>query len=50
MASGVLDWTRQFIEVGQSFLSVLPGSWALRWTMPGAVLGTATASPSFTWL
>jgi hypothetical protein len=31
MANGALDWIRQFVEVGQSFLGVLPGSRALRW-------------------
>jgi hypothetical protein len=30
MASGALDWIRQFVEVGQSFLGVLRVSRALR--------------------
>jgi hypothetical protein len=50
MASGALHWTRRFVEVGQSFLGVLPGSRALRWPMPEMVIGVIAASSSFTWL
>jgi hypothetical protein len=50
MASGALHWTRRFVEVGQSFLGVLPGSQALRWPMPEMVIGVIAASSSFTWL
>jgi hypothetical protein len=50
MVSGALDWTRRFVEVGQSFSGVLPGSRALRWPMPRMVLRVVVASPTFTWL
>jgi hypothetical protein len=50
MASGALDWKHWFIEVGQSFSYILPGSQVLRWVAPGTVLGAVIASPSFTWL
>jgi hypothetical protein len=50
MASGALDWTRRFIEVGQSVTGVLPSSQALRLLAPEMVLGAVIASPSFTWL
>jgi hypothetical protein len=35
---------RWFIEVGWGFPGVLLGSWALRWWVPGSVLGAAEPS------
>jgi hypothetical protein len=46
MVSGALEWKRQFVEVGQVFLGILPSSRALRWLAPGTVLGVVVASPS----
>jgi hypothetical protein len=50
VASGALDLICQFVEVGQSFLDVLPHSQALRWPVNEMVLGAITALPSFIWL
>jgi hypothetical protein len=50
MASGALDWTRQFIKVGQSFPDVLSSSWELRWPVPRTVLRAIGASSSFNWM
>jgi hypothetical protein len=49
-ASGAPDWERRFIVAGGGFSSVLLGSRALRWMVPGAVLGDVVASLSFTGL
>jgi hypothetical protein len=48
MASGALDWKRRLAEIGQGLLDVLPGSQALRWLVPGMVLGAVVALPGFT--
>jgi hypothetical protein len=39
MVNGIPNWEGRFVEVGHGFLGILLGSWALRWTMPGMVLG-----------
>jgi hypothetical protein len=48
MASGALEWICWFVEVGKSFLGILPISRVLRWLVPGIVLRAVAASPSFT--
>jgi hypothetical protein len=44
MATGAQDGERRFIKVGWGFLGILLGSQALRWRVPGRVLGAVVPS------
>jgi hypothetical protein len=48
MASGALEWICWFVEVGKTFLGILPISRVLRWPVPRIVLRVVAASPSLT--